>query len=194
MTSVAPPLSIVRGDPASCLSWLEPKNFTGRFLVASSVIFIGCALYGGAIGSWRDPLMGVFVAIKLPLLIFLTLLVNGMINGMLAAVVGSGLGFRESVQSQLMSFMILAFMLGSLSPIAYGMAWNSPDPESAASQQAHDVQLLGHVLLIAYAGIVSNYKLYRMLRVRTGSSSLAGRTLFCWLLGNLFVAAPRTAR
>ena len=189
MTAAISPIAIVRGDPDSCLGWLRPQEFANHAMLAIMIIFIGCGLYGGAIGSWRDPMMGLYVGLKFPLLICLTLLANGMINGMLAAAIGSGLGFRESIQSQLMSFMVFALMLGSLSPIAFGMAWIAPEPDSPNRQQAHDVQLLIHTIVIAYAGILSNYKLFRMLHAKTGSRSLAMRTLICWLAGNLFVGA-----
>ncbi|MEM7011457.1 MAG: hypothetical protein AAF585_08235 [Verrucomicrobiota bacterium] len=188
-TIAASPIDIVRGKTDSCLGWLRPAEFSSHAGVAAAIIVIGCGLYGGAIGSWRDPMMGVYVGIKFPMMIFLTLLANGMINGMIAAAIGSGLGFRESVQSQLMSFMIFALMLGSLSPIAFGMAWNAPEPDSPQRQQAHDLQLLIHTVVIAYAGIISNYKLFHMLRAKTGSRSLAMKTMFCWLAGNLFVGA-----
>jgi hypothetical protein len=184
MTAAATPIAIVRGEASSCLLWLEPRYFVGKSMLAVAIIFVGCGLYGAAIGSWRDPWMGLYVGIKFPLLICLTLLANGLINGMLAAVVGSGLSFLQSIQCQIMSFMIFALILGSLSPIAFGFAWNSPE-----GQKAHDQQVLVHTLVIAWAGIIANYKLFRMLHAKTGSRSIAYRTLFCWLAGNLFVGA-----
>lgn len=190
--AAATPISIVRGDARSCLLWLEPRYFVGKSMLAAAIIIAGCGLYGGAIGTWRDPMMGLFVGIKFPLLIFLTLIVNGLINGMLAMVIGSGLGFRQTIQCQLMSFMIFALMLGSLSPIAFGMAWNSPpsdSPDRELAQHAKDLQLLVHTLVIAWAGIIANHKLFRMLHAKTGSRAIAYRTLFCWLAGNLFVGA-----
>ena len=74
--------------------WLEHP--TGRRLAAcAAAIVAGCACYGFTLGFWRAPEMGLFVAFKLPLLIALTLLTNGLINGMLAMVLGSGLTFRQ---------------------------------------------------------------------------------------------------
>lgn len=181
-------MAIVRGEPRACVAWLEEQVAT-RAGVAIAVIFAGCGLYGAAMGSWRDPLMGVYVGAKFPLLICLTLVVNGLINGMLAQVLGSRLSFAQSLQCQLMSFMTFALMLGALSPIAFLMVGNAPAFDSPDRQQAHDVLLLVHTTIIAYAGIVSNYKLFRMLEFRTGNRAVACQTLFCWLAGNLFVGA-----
>ncbi len=47
------------------------------------VTVLGFALYGFTVGYWRSPLMGVFVAVKMPLLIALTLGCNGLLNGLL---------------------------------------------------------------------------------------------------------------
>ena len=43
----------------------------------------GLAVYGFSVGFWRDPVMGCYVAVKLPLLVALTLLCNGLLNGRL---------------------------------------------------------------------------------------------------------------
>lgn len=57
--------------------WLDaPTPGRTAWVVAAAVL--GLALYGFTVGFWRDPLMGVFVAVKMPLLLFLTLLCNGL--------------------------------------------------------------------------------------------------------------------
>ena len=63
--------------------------------------------------------MGAYVAVKLPLIIFITLIVNGLLNGLLGLVLGSGIGFRKSVQFLLTGFAIMAVILGALSPISF---------------------------------------------------------------------------
>jgi len=47
-------------------------------------IIVGSSVYGATIGLWRAPLQSGFTAIKFPLLIFLTCIGNGAVNGMLA--------------------------------------------------------------------------------------------------------------
>ena len=56
----------------------------------SLIILIGAGLYGATLGLWRGPLQAFYTAIKFPLVIFLTCLGNGAINGMLAQILGSG--------------------------------------------------------------------------------------------------------
>jgi len=59
-------------------------------------IVLGSSVYGATIGLWRAPLQSAFTAIKFPLLIFLTCIGNGAVNGMLAQLFGSGLSFRQT--------------------------------------------------------------------------------------------------
>ena len=184
----ASPTGVVRGDESICVSWIE-SNQLNRGLVCALVIFVGCGLYGAAIGSWRAAEMSAYVAIKLPLLVFLTLLANGLMNGILAQVLGSGLSISESLQSQLMSFMIFGLILGGLSPIAFAMAWSAPGSDDEWKFEAYRTQVHVHTLIIAYAGVVANYKLFRMLEAKTGSRAIARKTFLAWLVGNLFVGA-----
>jgi hypothetical protein len=72
---------------------------------------IGAGLYGATLGLWRGPLQALYTAIKFPLVIFLTCLGNGAINGMLAQILGSGLSFRQTAVAILMSFAIAAIIL-----------------------------------------------------------------------------------
>ena len=56
--------------------------------------------------------MGFYVAIKLPFAVLLTLVVNGVLNGMLGLALGSGIGFRQSWQFLLVGFAIMSVILG----------------------------------------------------------------------------------
>lgn len=133
--------------------------------------------------------MASYVAIKLPLVIFATLLVNGMINGMLAMVLGSGIGFRESIQFLLAGFGLMGIILGSLSPITIMMALHAPSPDDPGASQWHSVTLLTHTFMIAYAGIISHRSLLGHVRTFATTPTLGTRTFLAWLAGNLFVGA-----
>jgi len=134
--------------------------------------------------------MGCYVAIKMPLLIFLTLAGNGFLNGILGILLGSGLGFRQSLMAQLMSFTIAALVLGSLSPVTFFMAWNAPASDAPNAASAHAHFMVAHTVLIALAGIIANLHLARLLLVVTPSRSrTAAPTLFAWLAGNAFLGA-----
>lgn len=175
--------------------WIQPKpDWLDQPSVAQSiktgaVAFVGLALYGFSVGFWRDPLMACYVAIKIPLLVALTLGANGLLNGLLAILLGSGLGFRQSWLALLSAFALAGLILGSLAPVTLLMAWNAPPPDSDAAVQSHASYLVVHTLLIAIAGIASNIHLLKLLAAKAPNPSSASITLVAWLAGNCFLGA-----
>lgn len=131
--------------------------------------------------------MGLYVALKLPLLVFLTLTVNALLNGMLAQVLGSGFSFRQTWAAILRSFAIFSLMVGSISPVVAYFTWQAAFQGDAG--KAHAVLLLLHVLVMATAGIVANLRLLNGLRLLLTEGAVAVQVLVAWLLGNLFVGA-----
>lgn len=180
---------LAHGDPAGLAVWLRQPLTRDSLFALGVVIMAGCALYGFGLGLWRAPLQGVFVAIKMPLLIFLTLLVNGLINGMLGQLLGSGMSFRQTVMACLMSFAIFSLIVGSFSPIIILWVLDSPSPGTAAGADWYRFFLLGNTAIIAFAGIVANHKLLRLIQAFSGDVVAGWRTLIAWLAGNLFVGA-----
>lgn len=181
--------TLVQGDPVVLAIGVKEPNdrLASQFLVLA--IIVGCAAYGFAIGLWRAPLQGVFVAIKMPALIFLTLLVNGLINGMLGLLLGSGMSFRQTLRACLMSFAIFSLIVGSLSPIAIAVVLDAPRPGTPGAADWYRAILLTHTAIIAFAGIVANHKLLRLIQTFSGNTATGWRTLIAWLAGNLFVGA-----
>ncbi len=151
-------------------------------------ICAGTAIYGASIGAWQGPQMAIYVGLKLPLVVFLTLTVNSLLNGLLGRLLGSGLGFKDTFSALLVSFSIFSLIVGSLSPISLGMALDTPGPDSPQSGQVHRSLILFHIVLISFAGITATRQLWGLLR-SVSSSAAARRTLFGWLAGNLFVGA-----
>lgn len=149
----------------------------------------GLALYGFTVGYWRSPVMGVFVAVKLPLLIALTLGCNGFLNGLLGVLLGTGLGFRQSLLALLSSFALAGIILGSLAPVTFLVAWNAPSPDSAHAAGAHNAFLLIHTLLIGSTGVVANLHLHKQLTSKAPNRAAATTTLLAWLGGNAFLGA-----
>jgi len=170
------------------MAWLDQPN-ARRIAGSALAATLGLAAYGFSVGFWRSPLMGVYVAIKMPLLIACTLACNGLLNGLLGALLGSGLGFRQSWLALLTAFAQAALILGSLSPVTFFLAWNAPPPDSAQAVTAHSAYLIAHTVLIAFAGVVSNLHLHRLLAGRAPSRLVARGTLFAWLAGNAFLGA-----
>lgn len=179
---------LCRGDAAAIAPWLEERD--GRWLgMCAATIALGCGLYGAVIGWWRAPQQAAFTAVKLPLLIFLTCGGNALLNGLLAQVFGAGLSFRQSALAILMSFTIAALVLAALSPVAFFIIANAPALASSGRGTGHSITLLTVVLFIAYAGIVANRRLLRLL-THLGATPASGRRVFwSWLAGNLFLGA-----
>jgi len=160
-----------------------------RLLHAAMATALGFAAYGFSVGYWRSPMMGVFVAIKFPLLIASTLACNGLLNGLLALLLGSGLSFRQSLHSLLNAFAISALILGSLAPVTFFLAINAPTPNSPQAQSAHAAYLMTHTCLIAIAGSVGVMKLRNLLKAWCPNRKVALSTLAAWIAGNAFIGA-----
>jgi len=191
-TSIAPYvhrlklLCLGRADPMA--EWLEERSWRWP-LFCCLVIVLGCGLYGVTVGLWRSPLQSVFTGLKFPLLIFLTCLGNGLLNGMLGQVLGTGLTFRQTSLAILLSFTLASVILGAFSPLALFVLYNTPALESAQRGTGHSLTLLTHVLLIAYAGVMANHRLLQLLRKLASSPQSAWAALLAWLGGNLLLGA-----
>jgi len=180
--------ALLRGD-ADCIAELIRQASFRLLAECSLIILIGAGVYGATLGLWRAPLQSVYTAIKLPLLLFLTCIGNGAINGMLAQIRGSGFSFKQTALAILMSFAIAAIILGSFAPITLFVWFNAPPLESTNAILGHSLMLLTHVFAIAVAGMIANRRLLGLLRKVSGSSATARAVLFCWLAGNLFLGA-----
>lgn len=180
--------TLLLGDPAALVAWVERPTARRAAIIAAAAL-AGLALYGLTVGWWRSPVMGAYVAIKMPLLIVCTLGCNALLNGLFGLLLGSGLGVGRSMFALLLSFAVAALILGSLAPVTFFLAWNAPAPDSPEAVRAHAAYLFSHTFLVGYAGVIANVHLHRLLRARTESQRIATLTLFAWLAGNAFLGA-----
>jgi hypothetical protein len=172
--------------------WTQPGRLRTLALTAA-IILIGAGLYGAAMGWWRSPLQGLYVAIKFPLVILLTTLGNAVLNAMLAPLLGLNIGFRQSFAAILMSFAITAAILGAFSPLTAFLVWNAPPmTPDVKSTLTYGFIKLTHVAVIAFAGIAGTVRLFQLLTQLGGSKTVARRVLFGWLAGNLFLGSQLT--
>jgi hypothetical protein len=178
---------LLRGEPEPINAWIE-QGSTARTGLYVAVIFAGAGLYGAAMGCWRSPMQGLFTAIKFPLIVLLTTLGNGMLNAMLAPLLGLNLGFRQSLQAVLMSFTISAAVLASFSPLLFFLVWNSPPMSPHVSGVYYFIQLT-NVGVIAFAGVVGNLRLAQLLNRLGGGAKTGRRVLLGWLAGNLLLGS-----
>ncbi len=180
---------LLRGEVVPIRRVLEQGRASSLLLYAG-VIVLGTGSFGAAIGWWRAPEQALYTAIKFPLIVFLTTLGNGLLNGMLAPLLGANLTFRQSLHSIFMSFTIVSAVLGACAPILGFLIWNAPAiGASAGTTQAYDLILLTLVGSIALAGLAGNLRLFQLLRELSGGRGPASRVLTAWLAGNLLLGS-----
>ncbi len=163
-----------RSHPRVCLLW----------------IVVGGAAYGFTLGMWQwGTPQPVYVAIKIPMLFILTAVGNGLLNGMLAQLLGVPLSFRESLSSILTSFAIMALILGSLFPVISFLVLNTPAPDESGFRAGYSFTMVFHVVLIAFAGVMANLRLFGLLRRIAPNRAVAMQTLAAWLSGILLLGS-----
>ena len=155
------------------------------------VVVVGAGLYGAVMGCWRSFVQAIYTGIKLPLVFLLTALGNGLLNGMLAPLLGLNLNFRQSLVVILVSFAMASLILAGLSPVALFLVWNTP-PLSAATQLSspeYGFMQLSLALFIAFAGTIGNLRLLPLLQQWTTSRAIARNVILAWLAGNLLLGS-----
>ena len=184
---------LLRGEAAPISTWTEGWN-TGRLAACLTVIITGAGLYGAAMGYWRAPQQGLYVAIKFPLIILLTTFGNTLLNAMLAPLLGLNISLRQSFLAVLFSFTIASAILGSFSPLVAFLVWNAPPLSSSVdlSGGTYSFIQLTHVVVIAFAGVTANLRLAQLLRHLSGNTAVARRVMLAWLAGNLFFGSQLT--
>ena len=180
--------ALCRGEKQLLTAWIEGR-YRGVIPFCIVLITLGCCSYGFTIGLRHGSEMAFYVTLKLPFIIFLTLFINGMLNAMLSLTLGSGIGFRKSLQFLLTGFAIMSIILGALSPISFFATLNMPEPGTPGDATWHGANLLLHTSLIAYAGILAHSRLLHYVRDFADSNSAGTHTFLAWLIGNLFVGA-----
>ena len=168
---------------------LQERTHLVWFCLAAVVV--GAGSYGAVMGCWRSPLQALYTGIKLPLVILLTTLSNGLLNGMLAPLLGLNTTFRQSFVIVLMSFAIASVVLGALSPVALFLVWNTPPltAVTASSSQEYGFMQLTLAVFVAVAGTIGNVRLVPLLCEWTGNARIARNVLFAWLAVNLFLGS-----
>src|ERR1051325_6308549 len=122
----------LRADAGTFRAWVMSRQsqLIGFCVLA---IIAGAGTYGAVMGSWSGSAQALYAGIKLPLVILLTTLGNGLLNGMLAPLLGLNATFRQSLLVVLMTFAVASMILGALSPVALFLVWNTP-PLTTATQ------------------------------------------------------------
>jgi hypothetical protein len=184
--------TLLSGEAAALAGWAG-KFESRRLALHIAVIVAGAGCYGAAMGWWRDPMQALYVGLKFPLIILLTTLANALLNAMLAPLLGLNLSLRQSLLAVLMSFAITSAILGAFSPLLAFVVWNAPTmTPDVKSSLPYALIKLTHVVVIAFAGIVGNVRLFQLLAQLGGSKAVAKRVLIAWLAVNLLLGSQLT--
>jgi len=184
--------TLLRGEAETLSGWAAQFE-SRRFAFHVAVILAGAGLYGAAMGWWRAPEQALYVGIKFPLILLLTTLGNALLNAMLAPLLGLNITLRQSLLAVLMSFAITSAILGAFSPLLAFVVWNAPPMSpDVKSTLPYALIKLTHVVVIAFAGIAGNVRLFQLLTQLGGSKAVAKRVLLAWLAVNLFLGSQLT--
>lgn len=180
---------LLRGEPGFLRSWISRPSW--RSPAASlSFILLGAGAFGAAIGAWHAPLQALYSGIKLPLVLLATAAANGLINGLLAPLLGLDLRLRESLAAVLASFAVCAAILGALAPVLLFLTWNSPPLGTPGAGTAHSFILLSCVTALGVSGLWGNLRLYQTLKSVAGpDAGCALRVVIAWIGTNLFLGS-----
>ncbi|HEX4351164.1 MAG TPA: hypothetical protein VH251_12290 [Verrucomicrobiae bacterium] len=182
--------AFLRAGPESFHEWVTRRQ---SYLMVGCVaaIVIGAGSYGAVMGSWRDSWQALYTGIKLPLVILLTTAGNGLLNGMLAPLLGLNVTFRQSLAAVLVSFAITSIVLCALSPVALFIVWNTPPLTAGTKLSSPEYGFLQLTLavFVALGGIIGNVRLLPLLRHWAPNAAVARDVLLAWLAGNLLLGS-----
>ncbi len=194
VTAAAPsPTSVgafLAAKPERFYEWVAHRQLN---LVAfcMATIVIGAGSFGAVMGCWRDSQQAIYTGIKLPLVMLLTTLGNGLLNGMFAPLLGLNITFRQSFAVVLMSFAVTSIVLGAFSPVALFIVWNTPPLTAGTQLSSPECAVLQLTLaaFVALTGVIGNVRLLPLLRQWAGSAITARNVMLAWLAGNLFLGS-----
>lgn len=158
------------------------------------MIAICAALYGAVFGLWRSPEQAVYAALKLPLLLFAVVLASGVVNTMLAQVLGAPLSLGAVCLMMLTGMAIASVLLAGLAPVVLFFTLQMPPPDPAVvglptahpsvapSLRVFQHLLVLHIATIGFAGVIGNLRLYATLKKLAPQTAVARRIMLAWLL------------
>ncbi len=177
------------GAPAQAATeWLSDGSSRKTVTLVAVIVTCGAA-YGAAMGSWRDPRLALYVAVKLPLLLLATAVVDALANGIWARWFGLDLPLERSLRAVLMAFALASIVLASFAPVVLLFSLTLANGDDDAARTAHDALGLVHVAAIAAAGAVAvRRQAAWVAHVHQGAPRVHA-VVAVWLAVNLLVGA-----
>jgi hypothetical protein len=182
--------SFLRAGPEGYREWLTRRRASLIWFCVVAIV-AGAGVYGATMGLWRSATQALYTGIKVPLVILLTTLGNGLLNGMLAPLLGLNVRFRQSWTMVLISFAMTSLVLGALSPVSLFIVWNTPPLNGGTHAVSSEYGFMQLTLagFIALAGVMGVTRLWPLLRLWSGNARVAAKVLFAWLVCNLFLGS-----
>jgi hypothetical protein len=168
--------------------WIRRRGWRGlaRPIV---VLTMASALYGAAMGAWRDPQLALYVAVKAPVLLLAVATVNALVNGAFAARFGVELLFGETLRAVLLAFLLASLVLAALAPVFLWFALTLENQNDLAGRRAHDVLGIAHIAVIAFAGTLATLRQMRWIADLGAARSTSRALVVMWLATNLLAGA-----
>ena len=159
-------------------------GWKGVAMMAGFVVVV-CAIYGAVMAGWRSPRLALFAAMKLPTLFVGSTAVVAVFNWMVAASLGSGLSFRESVALTFASMTVACWLLLALTPVALFFSLTGVPAVGTAPVAevdfAYRVMLATHVAVLAIAGVAGNASLFNGLRAVVRPNCPSAALFVAWI-------------
>jgi hypothetical protein len=130
---------------------------------------------------WRTPLLSLYVAMKLPLVLLLTSILTMTFNWMVAVAFGLRIAFLKVCALTLLCLTVAALVLAALAPISWFISVSAPDPTPDA-RTTHNVLYLFHLLFVGGSGVLGSRTLWSALRQVAPGLGTARRIYVAWVL------------
>ncbi len=186
--------ALVRFDAELAARIREGRDLAAINLSAALTITVGSSAYGAVFGLWHSPQQALYAAVKLPVVLMVTVVASLGAGAALAAVIRSGLSGRQSFTLLSTTFASMAALLGGLAPVVALFVLQSPppdpswvglahsDPQVQAGLAVHHRWLLTHVAVIASCALLGLWRLRRILAEVLGPDQHPRTVWLAWLL------------
>lgn len=184
-----PAIQVLRDSPRFWRQ-LQRREDTGKMIgnLMLFIVFSG-AVYGAVLAGWRSPLLSLYVAIKLPILLLGTTGIVAVLNWLLATIFKSGLTFRQVMAITYGSMGVAGWILLSLVPVTgfFTFAVTPSGDLARTLQMSHNCLLLTHIVLIALAGVIGSAALRHGLAFVVSPGCDPNKLYWSWMVPFVFV-------
>ncbi|MCR9163172.1 MAG: hypothetical protein ACE37F_33395 [Nannocystaceae bacterium] len=156
---------------------------------ATTVLALGCAAYGMAMGLWRSPLQSLSAGLKLPALFLATAALTAGLDVVLCGLLRARIRPAQALTASVLAMAILGSVLGSLAPVAAFVSTQASPPQGAASLPTSHWLLTAHVVVLGVAGIIAVSRLRGLLDALIPDTAIARRVLWAWMVTHGVVGA-----